>query len=73
VDESTTEEAATASFREAAYQAIWGETTTPPPDQQTTPGTISIADLQPEAPLESRAHPPAKTSAHPVPADFNRI
>ncbi|WP_432878317.1 DUF222 domain-containing protein [Kribbella sp. CA-245084] len=72
VDEGSDDEGSTASFREAAYQAIWGETPTPPSDQLTAPAQISIRDPQPDAPLERRADPPATPSAHPVPAGLNR-
>ncbi|MFI5697881.1 DUF222 domain-containing protein [Kribbella sp. NPDC051586] len=61
-----------ASFREAAYQAIWGETTTPEADHLTAPAHISIIAPRPEHPPESDPDPSAKPAATRVPAGSDR-
>ncbi|WP_134111547.1 HNH endonuclease signature motif containing protein [Kribbella pratensis] len=63
--ESSVDEGSTASFREAAYQAIWGETTTPPIDRLTAPAQIPIRDPQSDAPPESGVDP--ARSRQPIP------
>jgi hypothetical protein len=59
------DEGSPASFREAAYQAIWGETTTPPTDHLIAPAQISIRGPQPDAPLDSGVDP--ARSRQPIP------
>ncbi|WP_371408037.1 DUF222 domain-containing protein [Kribbella sp. NBC_00662] len=67
VRESGADQTSASLFREAAYQAIWGEPITPQLDRETSAGQVSIAAPRSEIPLDPRTEQSAKPPDDPVP------